>query len=844
MLSPAARLAANRLNGLRQILRPASSVWASPFFVLGIFSLVDDSVAAAAALGASRSYSTALNYHIDSPDNNPNMPWEFSQTNKERVNEILSHYPSNYKQSAVIPLLDLAQQQHGGWLPVSAMNEVARIIGVAPIRVYEVTTFYSMFNRTKEDVTPRRVVEIVEMLRRGESPPVGTQNPNRIRSAPEGGNTTLLGPEDSSDNVRPSYSLEVEKAANPQFMLNWSAEFSWKYPCNVSCLAMVSSCQNPEYIDETDKKLNAASTAGNENRNLNSCQRNWFSMDGSIRSCEKGKGKEPIAYDVDDTGSTSNKREVSCNSVEISSSKWIILKGKRARVDDSESEMFIEGKRLKRQSNGNHVCSLSRQDSSFMNWVKSITGGLIRPYDGPMKSFQHSSQHVKGGLFVLPDSEENKKMLGVFQASLHQSLYLRHFSIDSINHQKTVVPLKEQNVGSHEIHERGVLPIEIRPSAKIGICAICSTPCGKANYNANQPCAVNNVHCTIVENKKVMGVLDSCVELTRNRRDPFSKSLWITRLSAKVSSPKKFCNHPDDSLPCMNAQTYGSSTNPICKSVSHAVSQGIVNGRVSLRDCKNSFSMLSSSFRRLNSLKEIKPTKFTDDGANNAVGFNVPEKKDENHSSANHTGTIVLFSGGKQDNHEENVAERSEDVIPSNFYSHRDSLLGLVNTNLHMNRVENSDKTDKLKVAASRYWNSKSIRSQIKPFYRQFPKAIFKAVRRLRLSRRDIISWMKSSAPHVSLNGFFLRLRIGKLEKGSGKAGYHVACINGSSCQRFISVSIRNSTHSISCRFISNNDFDEDELKSWWLENLRNGSEMPSAEELHQKLQLRIKFGF
>ncbi|EFH59657.1 predicted protein, partial [Arabidopsis lyrata subsp. lyrata] len=38
------------------------------------------------------------------------------------VKEILSYYPSNYKQFAVIPLLDLAQQQHGGWLPVSAMN--------------------------------------------------------------------------------------------------------------------------------------------------------------------------------------------------------------------------------------------------------------------------------------------------------------------------------------------------------------------------------------------------------------------------------------------------------------------------------------------------------------------------------------------------------------------------------------------------------------------------------------------------------------------------------------------------------------------------------------------------
>ncbi|KAG7018376.1 NADH dehydrogenase [ubiquinone] flavoprotein 2, mitochondrial, partial [Cucurbita argyrosperma subsp. argyrosperma] len=115
-----ARLAANRLAGIRQSFRQTS-----------------------------RCFSTALNYHIDTPDNNSDLPWEFSETNKKKVAEILSHYPSNYKQSAVIPLLDLAQQQHGGWLPVSAMNAVAKVVEVAPVRVYEVATFYSMFNRAK-----------------------------------------------------------------------------------------------------------------------------------------------------------------------------------------------------------------------------------------------------------------------------------------------------------------------------------------------------------------------------------------------------------------------------------------------------------------------------------------------------------------------------------------------------------------------------------------------------------------------------------------------------------------------------------------------------------------------
>ncbi|KAL9674669.1 hypothetical protein QQ045_002867 [Rhodiola kirilowii] len=81
--------------------------------------------------------------------NNPDLPWEFNEKNKLKVKEIISHYPSNYKQSAVISLLDLAQQQHGGWLPVSAMIAVAKVVEVAPIRVYEVATFYSMFNRAK-----------------------------------------------------------------------------------------------------------------------------------------------------------------------------------------------------------------------------------------------------------------------------------------------------------------------------------------------------------------------------------------------------------------------------------------------------------------------------------------------------------------------------------------------------------------------------------------------------------------------------------------------------------------------------------------------------------------------
>jgi NADH dehydrogenase (ubiquinone) flavoprotein 2 len=86
--------------------------------------------------------------HLDSPDNNETTFFDFTEENYERANRILRKYPDNYRQAAMIPLLDLAQRQNGGWLPLAAMDKVAQICHVAPVRVYEVASFYTMFNRT------------------------------------------------------------------------------------------------------------------------------------------------------------------------------------------------------------------------------------------------------------------------------------------------------------------------------------------------------------------------------------------------------------------------------------------------------------------------------------------------------------------------------------------------------------------------------------------------------------------------------------------------------------------------------------------------------------------------
>ncbi|NQV48303.1 MAG: NADH-quinone oxidoreductase subunit NuoE [Rhodospirillaceae bacterium] len=70
----------------------------------------------------------------------------FSPENKKRVKELIAKYPNGKQASAVMPLLDLAQRQNNGWLPRAAMDHVAGVLGMPPIRVYEVATFYTMYN--------------------------------------------------------------------------------------------------------------------------------------------------------------------------------------------------------------------------------------------------------------------------------------------------------------------------------------------------------------------------------------------------------------------------------------------------------------------------------------------------------------------------------------------------------------------------------------------------------------------------------------------------------------------------------------------------------------------------
>lgn len=70
----------------------------------------------------------------------------FSEEKLNKVKEIIARYPAGKQKSALIPVLHLAQEEFGGWLSSETMDYVASLLQITPIEVYEVATFYSMYN--------------------------------------------------------------------------------------------------------------------------------------------------------------------------------------------------------------------------------------------------------------------------------------------------------------------------------------------------------------------------------------------------------------------------------------------------------------------------------------------------------------------------------------------------------------------------------------------------------------------------------------------------------------------------------------------------------------------------
>ena len=72
--------------------------------------------------------------------------FELDDKSMEAANKIVSNYPNGKQQSAVMALLYIAQRQNDNWIPLQAMKYIAKFLDMPYIKVYEVATFYSMYN--------------------------------------------------------------------------------------------------------------------------------------------------------------------------------------------------------------------------------------------------------------------------------------------------------------------------------------------------------------------------------------------------------------------------------------------------------------------------------------------------------------------------------------------------------------------------------------------------------------------------------------------------------------------------------------------------------------------------
>ena len=72
--------------------------------------------------------------------------FEFSSTSMEAAKKIIEKYPKGKQHSAVMPLLYIAQKQNSNWIPLAAMKYIGKFLDMPYIKVYEVATFYTMYN--------------------------------------------------------------------------------------------------------------------------------------------------------------------------------------------------------------------------------------------------------------------------------------------------------------------------------------------------------------------------------------------------------------------------------------------------------------------------------------------------------------------------------------------------------------------------------------------------------------------------------------------------------------------------------------------------------------------------
>ncbi|KAM5553008.1 hypothetical protein ABKV19_025307 [Rosa sericea] len=602
-----------------------------------------------------------------------------------------------------------------------------------------------------------------------------------------------------------------------------------------------------------------------------------------------GRMSKKAVSDGNISGRMSNEGDDSHESVESCNSARLVSSGKKRW--GFEDQFIVGTKRFRKQIQETPGCSsYVKQNSSFMNWMSSM-----------MKGFSKSIQDEALPLTVVhPDHARENSDKKLITYNKNQDAGIKSIGFQSI-FQSLYCPRAEDqgtrmSSGNHEIRERpeeleqAIIP-KVFHGEKMNLGKGCLLPVGKFNEStcgnevgsAIQPEILsakvassqekgNNTDS--VENKCGVSSTSSLgkrkkisVEHVESDPQPEGKttdkfvhrrdllgSLWVTRFTPKRSGLSLMSDRYNVGavLDCSNdknnvgvkeqsvedivsvsgnelqecaADNAGSLAFNRNEGQSDEKSVSKLNPMLPAPKFGGSEAMASVFARRLDALKHISPSGITE-------------------------GNMKLLTG------KESQSQASVDQDDSR-----------VETDLNLSWKSNaaSKKMRHSSNSVKRYSASSSGQNKIKQKpvipLSQFvnipvtdvPKGISDSVKRLRLSRTDVLKWMDSHTSLSNLEGFFLRLRLGKSETGLGGTRYYVSCITGTTGSQWeshpqnaknsISVIVGGIRCVVEAQYVSNHDFLEDEVRAWWSATSKNNAKIPSIEDLREKVKMKKLLG-
>lgn len=613
---------------------------------------------------------------------------------------------------------------------------------------------------------------------------------------------------------------------------------------------------------------------------------------GSYRRREKAKGKEKALSDENFGGDGEDEDEESFGSVESCNSAGLLSRGKKR--PGFEEQLIFGSKRLKTL---NQEClgstSKLKQDSSFMNWISNMTKGIWKGNEEDNSPFvaltTTSNANGHGQVNAIVDQQqlspccvkENSGCRNTGFQSFFQSIYCpKKQSQDVVDmdfpNDVNAAPLQELPwIPEHCDISKGddlsssgneIGPVA-EPNVSSGKVVFNQTSKTQSSENKREDKEPNISLMSLSKSKpneepKTCGEADGKVSPCLTNRNSGLKSLWISRFSSKGSFPQKKASETakeanasaSDAAKTRDSRKMLADKNvirPSISSVDGPDKPDTVLPIVSSMRIESSEAMASLFARRLEAMKSIMPS--------GSLAENAEEEQRD----------LICFYCGKKGHCLRDCLEVTDtelrDLVQNiSVRNGREEASSLCircfqlshwaatcpNAPLYGSGAEGRAMKNALA-------STSGMKLPISGFT-DVPKAVFDAVQVLRLSRTDVLKWINTKKSVSGLEGFFLRLRLGKWEEGLGGTGYYVARIDGDtegqssrrhSEKSLISVKVKGVTCLVESQFISNQDFLEEELKAWWQSAGKSAGTsgydgIPSAEELSRKIQQRKMLGF